>query len=132
MNARQVIHKIFREESAKPLDWENGGCLSFPGKVAKALTGKDPTEPFRSKFSTEQDAKRFLIGKGRKSLSDLVAETYAMIPVAMARPGDWVVVVNEDGTDTLGVVTGSRVAATTAKGIGTVPLSRAKSAYRVE
>ena len=134
MNARQIIHRIFREDKKKPLDWKEGGCLAFPGKVALALTGKDPTEKYRKKFSTEQEAKKYLAkqGGGRKSFADLLAKECREIPVATARAGDWALLTNPDGSETLGVVTGSRIAATTKSGIGTVPLSRAKRAYRVE
>jgi len=133
MNRRLVIHKVYQEEQGKPLDWEDGGCLRFPGLVAKALTGRDPTEKYRGKFKSEASAKKFLSKNGRKAMASLIEEEYEPIPVAQARAGDWAIIKNEDGTDTLGVVIGSMVAAMTKEGISaTVPLDKAKIAYRVE
>lgn len=131
MNVRRIIHEIYREEKSKPLSWAEGGCLSFPGKVAKAITGKDPTEKIRKKFSTEGEAKRLMVKHGCKTLGDVAAKAYPEIPKAMARAGDWAVVANEDGTEGMGVVVGAQIVVSTLGPMDQVPLSRATSAYRV-
>lgn len=131
MNVRRIIHEIYRQEKNKPLDWAQGGCLSFPGKVAKAITGEDPTHGIRKKFSSEAEAKKLLVKHRCRSLGDMAAKAYPEIPVAMARAGDWAVVRNEDGTEGLGVVVGSQIAVSALAGIGRVSLASAASAYRV-
>lgn len=144
MNIRRIIHEIYQQEKSKPLSWEDGGCLRFPALVAKAITGSDPTEKIRGQFKTESEAKRLLVANGCKSLGDMAAKAYAEITVtdesgqklpapSFARAGDWAVVRNEDGSEGLGVVMGAQIAVYAPSGaIGTLPLTSATSAYRVE
>lgn len=131
MNVRRIIHEIYRLEKNKPLSWADGGCLSFPGKVAAAITGTDPTEKIRKKFSTEAEAKRLLVKHKCKSLGDMAAQAYPEIPKAMARAGDWAVVENVDGSEGLGVVVDAKIVVSTLGPMDLVPLSSATSAYRV-
>lgn len=133
MNIRKMIHELVRQE--KPLSpdefWAAGGCLTFPGKVAKAITGIDPTEAGRAEFSTEAGARRVMVKNNCTSMADVALLAYPEIPVAQARAGDWAVVRNADGSEGLGVVMGSQIAVQTVKGMGIVPRLRASSAYRV-
>lgn len=133
MNVRKVIHELYREEKALPLDgfWQRGACGAFPGKVAKALTGTDPTEEVRALFSTETEAGRLMVSRGWASVADFAATVYPEVSVAQARPGDWAAVANPDGSKGLGVVIGSQIAVATARGLGTVELLRATNVYRV-
>lgn len=131
MNVLAILHGLYLEHRDKPLSWENGGCLLWAGKCSLAITGTDPTEEIRSQFSTETEAKRLLVANGCANIGDMARRAYPEIPVSMARAGDWVVIGNEDGSEGLGVVTGSQIAVSTMHGIGLVKLTRAKSAYRV-
>ena len=54
------------------------------------------------------------------------------LTVAQARTGDWAIVKNDDGTETLGVVVGHLVWARGEAGLAATTLATAKKAYRVE
>jgi hypothetical protein len=134
MNVRKVIHELYRQEN-RPVTpeefWAAGGCLAFPGKVEKAITGTDSTEWARSQFTTETEAKRRMVEHGCKGLADIAGRLKQEIPVAQARAGDWAVVRNPDETEGLGVVIGAQIVVPTPQGHGIVPLLSASSAYRV-
>jgi hypothetical protein len=134
VNVRKIIHDLYQQAN-RPVTpeefWAAGGCLAFPGKVAKAITGTDPTEWARSQFTTETEAKRRMVEHDCKSLADIAVRLYPEIPVAQARAGDWAVVQNPDGAEGLGVVMGSQIVVRTPGGLGTLALLSASSAYRV-
>lgn len=135
MNVGKIIHDLFAQEkpTGSPEEfWAAGGCLAFPGKVAMAITGRDPTEAVRGQFRSEAEATRLMAENGCASLHDVALRAFAEIPVALARPGDWAIVANEGGGEGLGVVVGSQIAVRTPISKGLVLRSRATSAYRVE
>ena len=109
----------------------NNDCLHWAALVAQDITGQDPIADIRG-YTTEGAAKRIMVERGWKSIGDVAANYYQEIPPALARTGDWATVRNEDGTDLVGVVVGSVVAARTPTGMGQVPRSRAERAFRVE
>jgi hypothetical protein len=130
-NVRRLIYEEYQRQKAIPFVWGASDCLAFAADVAKLLTGDDPAESLRDQYDTEITAKRVMVARGWHTLGDVAASMYPEIPVAMARNGDWAFVVNDDGTETLGVVCGAQLLARTKDGLGIHVLTKARRAFRV-
>lgn len=132
MNARAVILAEFRKQRLLPFAWGSADCLSWCGYCAKALTGADPIMRLRGRYDSKIEALKVMVEEEWADLGDVAASFYPEIPTALARSGDWALLGNDDGTETLGVVVGHMICARTeARGLGQVPLTRATRAFRV-
>lgn len=129
---RQAIRHQYEAEKAEPFAWGRHDCLLWCANCAKAITGQDPAAHLRGRYKTAAGAARVMKTEGWRDLADVAASMFSEIPVASAQSGDWAHVVNDDGTDTLGVVMGGMIVARTLeRGLGQVPLTRAAKAFRV-
>lgn len=131
MNRLGILHAIYREQKVLPFAWSERDCLAFCGLCAQAITGRDPTEALRSRYSSEIGAQRVMRQHGWSGLHDVALSFFPEIDLAMAQPGDWARVVNADGTESLGVVAGPMIAARAKASLGLVRLTAAQNAYRV-
>ncbi len=131
MNVHAIIHRLHSEERSTPFAWGISDCVTLAAAAAIAITGSDPIERFRGRYSSATGAARLLLEEGWRDLGDFAASVYPEIHPAMARTGDWAWIVNEDGTDTFGIVCGSMALARLPIGLGQVPLSRIKRAFEV-
>lgn len=135
MNVQRIIHDHYRAALERPFAWGQSGadCLHWAADIAvEMLNGYDPIASLRGRYYNQVSASRIMVEKGWKDMGDVAASMFTEIPPAMARNGDWAQVLNEDGTDLLGVVSGAAVAAKTPTGMGQIPRSRIKRAFRVE
>ncbi|HWM82940.1 MAG TPA: hypothetical protein VNQ56_12840 [Pseudolabrys sp.] len=132
MNARSIIHAEYTRQRTISFQWGVSDCALTAADFALVLTGRDPLARFRGVYDSETGARRHMLANGWRDMGDLAAAHFAEIPLGRARSGDWAHVVNEDGTDTLGVVIGAQIVARGQGGLMTVPLSRANRAFRVE
>lgn len=132
MNVRAILLAQISAYKAAPFEWGANDCAHFVADCAVALGKADPLEGLRGHYQTEVGAKRLMAANGWQSLADFAAARYREIPVSMARSGDWGFVVNDDETETLGVVVASQIAAQTLNGVGSVSLTKARRAFRVE
>jgi hypothetical protein len=131
MNARRLIFEEYQRQKAIPFAWGGADCLSFAADVAQLLTGNDPADALRDLYDSETAAKRIMVARGWHTLGDVAASMYPEIPVAMAQNGDWAFIVNDDGSETLGVVCGAQLLARTKDGLGIHVLTKASRAFRV-
>lgn len=132
MNLTTAIHEVYRSERGIPFVWGSNDCLSFAAACAEKITGIDPMSALRGRYDTAMDAKRVMVEEGWGNLGDMAASMFAEIHVSEARTGDWALIVNEDKTETIGVVCGPMIAAKLEAGIGQAPRSRMTRAFRVE
>lgn len=132
MNARSIIHAEYERQKAAPFMWGISDCALTAADFALALTGRDPLERFRGAYDSEMGAKRHMVANGWRDMGDVAAAHFAEIPLGHTRSGDWAHIINDDGTDTLGIVIGSQIAARAFGGLMVVPLSRANRTFRVE
>jgi hypothetical protein len=130
-NVRRLIYEEYQRQRAIPFAWGSSDCGLFVADVAKLLTGRDPAEGFRGTYDSKVGIKRIMVENGWQTLGDGAAAMYPEIPVALAKNGDWVFVVNHDGTETLGVVCGAQILARAEEGLGIHPLTMASRAFRV-
>ena len=130
-NVRRLIYEEYQRQKEIPFVWGESDCGLFVADIAKLLTGRDPAEGIRGTYDTESGIKRIMVENGWETLGDGAAAMYPEIPVAQAKNGDWAFVVNEDGTETLGVVCGAQLLARTKEGLGIHVLTKASRAFRV-
>jgi hypothetical protein len=131
MNVKRLIFEEYQRQRLIPFAWGLADCGLFVADVALRLTGKDPAEKLRGTYDSKVGIKRIMVERGWKNLGDGAASIYPEIPVSMARSGDWAFLVNEDGTETLGVVNGSQILARAEGGLAILELTKATRAFRV-
>jgi hypothetical protein len=133
MNRSGLILSRYRAARDVPFAWNAvDDCLGWAASVAREMLDRDPIASLRGRYGTETGAKRVMAKEGWKSLADVAGAFFREIPAALAQTGDWAVVTNPDGSETIGVVCGSTVAAKTANGMGQVLRGRIVKAFRVE
>ena len=134
INRAAVLLKHWRRAKAEPFAWNaEADCIGWAAAVAQDIVGYDPISEFRGTYATEAEAKRVMVEHGWHDLADVARAFFPHeIHLSEAKTGDWAVIVNEDGTETIGVVSGQMIAAKTQAGMGTVPRSRAVAVFQVE
>ncbi len=131
-SVRNTILGRYRLERGVPFAWGTADCLTFAAGCAEPVIGRDPIAHLRGRYDSELGAKRLMVENGWGDMGDVAASVFGEIPVALARDGDWARIVNEDGTDAIGVFAGEVIAAKLQHGVGQVARSRAVRAFRVE
>lgn len=133
MNRARIIQECIDFAKEVPFKWDaQGDCLGWANLVAWRLTGKDLAKPLRGRYASQLDAQRVMRQEGWKSLSDVVASLgLDPIPPAMGQNGDWAIVINEDGTDTIGVFCNEWVFAKSLTGMARVSRLNASGAFRI-
>lgn len=105
-------------------------CALFAAGAVKAMTGTDLAAQFVGNYRTLAEGVTMLNSLGFDDHVALAAEALEEIPPLMARAGDVAVV--EGKLDlSLGIVQGPYIYVLTENGIGPVPLTDAKRAFRV-
>lgn len=131
MTAQKILLEEYRAERPFPFVWGTSDCLCFAAAVAMRITGRDPIAHLRGRYDSLTGARRVMAGEGWADMGAVAASIFPEIPLADARVGDWALVRNEDGTETIGVVAGATIAAKTEAGMGQAPRHRAVRAFRV-
>ena len=134
INRAAVLLKHWRRAKTEPFAWNaEADCIGWAASIARDIVDRDPIASIRGTYMTETEAKRVMVERGWYSLSDVARAIFPHeIHPAEAQTGDWAVIMNADGTETIGVVSGEFVAAKTQAGLGRAPRSRAMAAFRVE
>lgn len=102
----------------------------FPAGAVAAMTGVDHVASWRGKYKTAARGKAMLRRKGYADYVEFVASLFEEHPSPlMAQRGD-LVVIEQDGVSVLGIAQGEHIYVMTLKGLGLVPLTRAKRAFR--
>lgn len=106
-------------------------CALFAAGAVEAMTGEDLAAKWRGKYRSLKRGQVLLQKSGFADHIELAASHFDEVPPLMAQVGD-IAVIEASGEDALGVVQGSYVwAALTGGGLGLVPLTMVKRAFRV-
>ena len=105
-------------------------CALFAAGAVKAMTGLDLAVGWRGKYHTLKTGKERLQKEGFADLAALAAHHFEEIPPLNAQVGD-IAVVEGDDAPALGVVQGAFVWVRMPHGIGSVPLTDVKRAFRI-
>jgi hypothetical protein len=103
----------------------------FPAGAVAAMTGVDHVKAYRGKYKTAARGKAMLRNKGFADYVEFVASKFEehKSPL-MAQRGD-LVAIEQDGVAVLGIVQGEHIYVMTPAGLGMVPLTRAKRAFKI-
>lgn len=71
-----------------PFAWGQSDCLTMVADVATTLTGTDPMDQFRGRYSSGAGAARVLKAAGFASITEALSAQFEEAPPAMARRGD--------------------------------------------
>lgn len=120
---------------SEPFEYGSHDCALWVGKAIAAMTGDDPTAPYRGRYTTEIGWKRLVtaeLGEGASFEAGWTRLLGEPVPVARASRGD-VVMIEVDGERAVGVVdlSGERVACVSLDGLEFVPLSLAVVCWKV-
>lgn len=105
-------------------------CAMFMASGVEAMTGVDPAAEWRGKYRSLKRAREMLAEAGVADMVDIVAQQFEEVPPIFARAGD-VAVVDGNGGDAFGLVQGALIYVLRPDGLGLVPLTDAKRAFRV-
>lgn len=104
-------------------------CMLFGAGAVQAQTGVDLAHGW-GRYLSLTEGREMLKASGYSSHTDLVAELLPACPVLNARVGD-IAILDGDLGQSVGVVQGHSIYVLQQGGIGVVPLTDAKRAFRV-
>jgi len=104
------LHNFLEARRPMPFAWGQNDCALFAADAVAAVTGDDPGAAWRGTYATQTEAEA-LIEKscgapGLAAFAAWLTAQHAMAerPVLMAQRGDVVLLVNPDGSESLGIV----------------------------
>lgn len=127
---RKALIAYVADAARRPFVWGKHDCALFAAGAVKAQTGRDPARGLRGRYRSAAGAMKHLRKLGHEDLGDLVAAQFQEIKPAFAQVGD-IAVVDGDGMAALGIVQGERIYVLRPDGLGLVPLTTARRAFRV-
>lgn len=125
------LHAHIDARIRAPFEWGKNDCAHLAFDWVRDMTGHDPLEVFRGRYSTAEGSLRALKRLGKGGLVETFA---ALMPeeigVRKARRGD-VAVANGDEGAALGLVTGSEAIFFAPEGATLFPVSRCRLVWPV-
>lgn len=122
---RSRLRDYLETVARRPFKAGQHDCALFVAGGVEAMTGVDPAAEWRGKYRS--------LKKGRAMAGDMVAiaaDLLPEVPPIFAQEGD-VAVLDADGEDAFGLVQGPLIYVLRPDGLGLVPLTEAKRAFRV-
>lgn len=104
-------------------------CATFTAAAVEVMTGRDYMRGFRG-YRTITEGLRMVQEKGFADHIAVVASFFDEVSPSFAQVGD-IAVVDGLGGDALGIVQGANIYTIGATGLGIVPLTAVKRAFRV-
>lgn len=112
-----------------PFDWQRMNCAQF---AAAWVHQRERVELFAPGVAGKTESRRVLQRLGGSLRAAVTAElARELVPAALARPGD-VVLVERDGGQTLGICAGRTAAVLTAAGVAHIPMQEALAAWHIK
>ncbi|PRD42184.1 hypothetical protein C5748_17110 [Phyllobacterium phragmitis] len=114
-----------------PFAWGTNDCCTFAARCVLAVTGKDTTAAYSTRYRTAKGALSTLKRAGFDDLTQLAAAHFEEIAPSLASAGDLAAIRSDATGWALGVVIGERIVFIGPEGLGSVPVTDAVKAYRV-
>ena len=118
-------------QARRPFAPGDHDCALFVAGAVAAMTGEDPAEGVKGRYTTVKGGLRVLRAAGFADHVAAVAARCPEIPVLRAGVGDIAVVDGDDGLPALGIVQGEAIYVLHPTGLALLPLTRARRAFRV-
>lgn len=123
------LREYLRTVAREPFKIGKHDCALFVAGAVKAMTGEDHMRGLRG-YRTQAEGLRMIQAKGFIDHVDYVASLFDEVSPPFAQVGDIAVVDGITG-DALGIVQGSNVYTIGAAGLGVVPMTHIRRAFRV-
>lgn len=127
MNRRAILSDYVDAKTREPFAYGVNDCLMVAAGAVEALTGVDHAAEFRGRYTSLAEGKRLIGG----SLLKFVADKFPEIAPSHAQDGD-IAVVKQGREWGFGIFIGAFVYAQTETGMGILPRSQARKAFKVE
>lgn len=114
----------------EPFAFGRHDCGLFAAGCVEAMTGSDPAAEVRGRYQTMAGALKKIRQAGFADHVDMVAGLFDEIDPPFAAVGD-LAAVDGDGALAIGVVGGPHIFVPRPEGLGIVPLTSARRAWRV-
>lgn len=130
-----VLGDVVHLRMHMPFAWGSHDCCLFASDVIKSLTGIDPAENLRGRYTTAAGAKRVIARHG-KSVEKLVEKFsvkhgWEEVPVTRASRGDLVLVDTADHGPSVGVCVGATAVFAGPNGLTFQSLTMCRRAWRI-
>ncbi len=126
---RRRLELYLRDASTRPFRPGRHDCALFAAGAVKAMTGTDLAKGWRG-YSSLKAGQTKLSKEGFDDHIALAASILPEVEPIFAQVGD-IAVVDGDTENAFGVVQGANIFVLRRTGLGTVPLTAAKRAFRV-
>ena len=127
-----LLHETVQAWRKVALIWGQSDCLQFCIACERAMKAGASRFDGLPHYGSEAEAARHLAGNGFISLADAVGSRLAVVPLALAQRGDWVM---RDASGvlpgSLGVVLGDLAAHMSQRGLVMLPTLGSIRAWRV-
>ena len=112
----------------EPFEFGTADCLTFVAGAELVLGQADPIAIFRGRYNSAFSARRLMRAYG--GLGGMLGAIAEEIDAGQASSGDWALVENWDGSESVGLVLGSTIWAKGRIGVTSCSRARAKQFYR--
>lgn len=131
----ELLEKYLVEARERKFAWGENDCVLFAAGAVMAMTGVDTVGNVRGRYASNRGALKLIKALAPKGIPAAVGKALgeAEIQPMYARRGDVVIVVDEEGSEAVGIVDirGSAIVTVGKAGLVYRPLSAAKKAWRV-
>jgi hypothetical protein len=114
--------------SARPFAWGENDCVLWCADWVKTVTGIDPAQDWRGKYTSEDDARSILNAIGCLNWSDLAGTCLSEIPVSRAQRGD---ILLHPINGCLGICDGAHAYFLTQRGVTRIGFTQCPKAWKV-
>jgi hypothetical protein len=125
-NRRSILSAYVAAKEREPFAWGSNDCVMMVAGAVEAITGVDHAAEFRGRYSSMAAAKRI----AGKSLLEFVSDRFEKIHPSEAFDGD-IAALRQGREWAFGIFIGPFIYAQTKQGMGILPRSAAKAAFRV-
>lgn len=128
------LMQYLAECARRPFEVGQHDCALFWAGAVEAMTGVDPADKWRGKYTTIAGGLKLLKKAGFSDHVAVAASMFVEIPVAFAAPGDLAVLPAADDPSSLamaGIVQGEGIYHLAPTGLAVAPLISATTAFRV-
>lgn len=117
------------EARSGTFEWGTHDCILWCAGWVRKITGSDPAQDWRGKYSSEDEAVAVLTSMGFSTWADLAAAHLPETPVALAQRGD---IVLHPVNACLGICAGAHAYFVTDRGVTRVEFTKCLKAWKVD
>lgn len=128
---RTRLTAYLAEVARRPFRPGSMDCAMFVAGAVKAMTGEDPAAGFRGRYYSLSGGRRLVTAAGHADMIGVAAAQFPEVAPIFAQAGDIAVVDGDDGAPAFGLVQGALIYVRRPEGLGLVPLTDARRAFRV-